>query len=191
MNNNINEMVNEFLKDFAEDFGVLEDPAITYEVWALGYSIDNEPTDDEVLVGEFTDPDEAIKYAEKTTIEAISEFGFGTPDPNTVYFSVEVETVVADPDDEDGGTINIGTIYRKAINIEPDMENPDPVINLTAADYELTEGGVLRVSRALLKDFNKNDYVYFRFVDDNSSPLISYKIISLTTDGYFECEFEY
>jgi hypothetical protein len=48
----------------------------------------------------------------------ITEMGFGEPDPDTVYFSIEVETVIGDPDDEDGGTINIGTIYKRDLWLE-------------------------------------------------------------------------
>ena len=99
-----------------EDFD--EDSPVTYAVWAIGYTADSEITDADMFIGEFTDPDEAVACAEKVTIEQINELCFGKPDPNTAYFSIEVETVIADPDDEDGGTMNIGTIYSRDLEID-------------------------------------------------------------------------
>ena len=109
----------ELLENIVEDIDETpEDAEVFYSVWALGYNKNNEVTDDEVLVGEFTDPDAAVDHAEKVTLEQINEMGFGNPDSSTVYFSIEVETVVGDPDDDDGGTINIGTIYQRELWID-------------------------------------------------------------------------
>lgn len=109
----------ELLKSIVEDIEELpEETEVFYAVWALGHDKNSDPTDDEVLVGEFTDPDEACAYAAKVNLETIKEFGFGAPDPNTAYFSIEVETVIADPDDEDGGTMNIGTVYSRDLKID-------------------------------------------------------------------------
>lgn len=109
----------ELLETIVEDIeDIPEDTEVFYAVWALGHSTEDGCTDDEILVGEFTDPNEAVACAEKTTIEQINELGFGEPDPDTAYFSIEVETVIADSDDEDGGTMNIGTIYSRDLWID-------------------------------------------------------------------------
>ena len=107
-----NELIETIVEDIAD---IPEDTEVTYEVWALGYTEDEDCTDDEVLLGEFTNPDEAVKCAESATIERIRELGYGEADPDTVYFSIEVETVIEDPDDEDGGTMNIGSVYQRAL----------------------------------------------------------------------------
>ena len=104
----------ELMDNIVEDIEDLpKDAEVFYAVWALGYNKFNDTTDDEVLVGEFTDPDDAIEYAENVTLDLIKEMGFGKPNPETVYFSIEVETVVEDPEDE--GTMNIGTIYSREL----------------------------------------------------------------------------
>lgn len=110
---------NELMNNIVEDLEDLpEDTEVFYAVWALGYNKFNDPTDDEVLVGEFIDPDKATEYAETVTYETIKELGFGKPDADTVYFSIEVETVIGDPEDEDGGTMNIGTVYKRDLWID-------------------------------------------------------------------------
>jgi hypothetical protein len=108
----------ELVKNIVEDIeDIPEDTEVFYAVWALGHNECDDPTDDEVLVGEFTDPAEAVKYAKTVTLDLIKEFGYGVANPNTAYFSIEVETVIGDPDDEDGGTMNIGTIYQFNLQI--------------------------------------------------------------------------
>ena len=113
---NVKELLenDELMESIVEDIDdIPEDSEVTYEVWALGYNEDEDCTDDEVLVGEFTDPDEAIAYAEKVNLEKIKELGYGEADPNTAYFSIEVETVVDDPEDE--GTMNLGSVYTREL----------------------------------------------------------------------------
>lgn len=204
---NIKELMDteELINNIVEDLDELsEDVEVFYSVWALGHDTDNEPTDDEVLVGEFTDPDEAITFAESVTVELIKEMSFGDPCANTAFFTIEVETVVADPDDEDGGTMNIGTIYVRDLWITEKYEvdemsdesvEVDPIIAITAEDYELLEDGALKVRCDLLKGFNKNDYLRLQFVGEPESvPVLTYKIISkvIYEDGdYYHLEFEY
>ncbi len=118
------ELVENIVEDLEE---VPEDAEVFYSVWALGYDKNNEVTDDEVVVGEFTNPDAAVEYADKVTLEQVNEMGFGDPDPNTVYFSIEVETVIGDPDDEDGGTLNIGTIYRRDLWIDGEYGSEEDI----------------------------------------------------------------
>ena len=103
----------ELLETIVEDIeDIPEDTEVFYAVWALGYDSDDEITDVEYLIGEFDNPDEAVKCAENFGIEDFTK-NYGAPYLNTTYLSIEVETVVGDPDDEDGGTMNIGTIYSR------------------------------------------------------------------------------
>jgi hypothetical protein len=175
--------------------GIPEDSEVTYEVWALGYTCDEEMTDAEILVGEFDDPDAAIACAEKVSFKSLHEAGYEEPDEETVYFSIEVEIVVEDPEDEDGGTMNIGSIYSRELWIDGEYgseEDVDPVVELKNTDYTVLEDGTLKVSRKLLNDFNKNDYVNFRFVDEPESFVLRYKIVSkvIYEDGdYYHLDF--
>ena len=43
------------------------------------------------------------------------------------YFSIEVETVVGDPDDEDGGTMNIGTVYQRDLWIDGEYGSEEDI----------------------------------------------------------------
>jgi hypothetical protein len=109
----------ELLETIVEDIeDIPEDSEVLYAVWALGYDSGDAPTDTEYLIGEFDNPDEAVARAEQVTnTELLNELGQVRPD-GTAYFSIEVETVVGDPDDEDGGTMNIGTIYSRDLWID-------------------------------------------------------------------------
>lgn len=184
----------ELMDSIVEDIeDIPEDAEVTYEVWALGYTTEDDCTDDEVLVGEFTDPDEAVKCAESVTIEKIRELGYGEADPDTAYFSIEVETVVDNPDEDEEGTMNIGTVYQRDLWIEEpgDLEDEDSRVALKTEDYELLEDGTLKVSCKILKDFNKNDYVTAYFVDEPQTCPLLYKIMSkvIYADGdYYHCE---
>lgn len=186
------ELMNNIVEDIDD---IPADTEVFYAVWALGRNEDDTPTDDEVLVGEFTDPDEAIKLAEKTTIVEVNELGYGEPDSNTTHFSIEVETVVADPEDENGGTMNIGTIYSRDLWIDGEYgseDDVDPVVELKNTGYAVLEDGTLKVGCKLLKDFNKNDYVRFRFVDEPESFILTYKIVSKVIYGdgdYYHLDF--
>jgi hypothetical protein len=182
----------ELMDSIVEDIeDIPEDSEVTYEVWALGYNDEDEPTDTEVLVGEFANPDEAVACAEKVTVTALDEIGYEKLDKSTMYFSIEVETVVADPDDE--GTINIGTIYSRDLWIDdeygPDYE--ENIVALADEDYELLDDGTLKIPCKLLRDFNKNDLIGIDFVKEVNKAILFYKIISKVTyaDGnYYHCE---
>lgn len=103
------ELMNNIVEDIED---IPEDTEVTYEVWALGRTDCGESTEEDILLGEFADPDMAIACADAVTLEQIrKELGHRDPKPDTAYFSIEVETVVLDPEDEDFGTMNIGTIY--------------------------------------------------------------------------------
>ena len=189
----------ELMKNIVEDMDEIPESAeVFYAVFALGYTADNEVTSDEVLIGEFTDPDEAIECAKVATLEQIREFGYGEVDPKTVYFSVEVETAVGNPDDEDGGTMNIGTIYKRDLWIDDEYSSEEDapcsvasVVAITPRDYFLLDDGILRVRNDFLQEYKPDDLVSFYFIDEPDSDMLTYKILSESEydgESYFDCE---
>lgn len=184
-----------------EDFDA--DTPVVYEVWALGYGENDMVTDAEMLIEEFTDPDLAIERAKQLTLADIvyqAADECEAEDSQTIKrISIEVETVIPDAEDEEG-TINIGTIFRKDIldiSAEDLPVEPDPCVDLYTKDYELLEDGMLKVKYEVLKEFNKNDIVKFFFKDEQTTdyiPLLTYKIVSKVEyeDGdYWLCDFIY
>jgi hypothetical protein len=176
---NTNDMVNAIIEELED---ISEDTAVTYEVWALGYDGNDAVTDTEMFIKEFSDPDKAVEYAKQLTLADIvhiaSENDNGKETGNVAYISVEVETVI---DDEDEGTMNVGTIYRKEVWLAEDIQ-------LTENDYELLEDGTVKVSCDLMKAFNEGDTVKILFVGNCAESLLTYKIISKADNNYF-CEF--
>ena len=181
------ELMNNIVEDLDE---VPRDAEVFYAVWALGRDDNNSLTSDEVLLGEFTDPDIAVEYAGKVDYDLIREMGYGDRDLTTTHFSIEVETVVGDPEDEDNGTMNIGTIYQRELPLSEESIEEDPLVEVTSADYELLDDGMLKVKRSFMKDFNKDDYIRFKFIDEADTCPLLYKIIStinLEDGDYFLC----
>ena len=167
----------ELMRNIVEDIEDLpEDTEVLYAVWALGCDIEDEPTGVEHLIGEFADPDEAVKCAKEFTLEKFKA-EYEKPYADTAYLSIEVETVVGDPDDEDGGTMNIGTVYSKVIWLDEPKPAED-IVAITEEDYELLEDGTLKVSVKFLKDFNKNDIIRVQFLNETDTGLLPYKIMS-------------
>lgn len=200
-------MENEDLAKFiAEDIDEIpEDTEVTYEVWAIGYNADGAVTDTEMLIAEFKDPDAAIEFAKKVTMtdivhQAAEEHDGSMPAENVTYISLEVETVV---DEDEDGTMNIGTIYKRELWLDDDCDSEEDalesedeyseVVSVTAKDYKLLEDGSLEISCDILKNFNKNDMVQIWFTDENKDyrPILTYKIISKTTGNKYICEFIY
>lgn len=188
------ELMNSIVEDIED---IPKDSIVSYEVWALGYTATEDCTDDGILIGEFANPDEAVKFADNITLETINELSDDKYDNDTAYFSVEVETVVEDPDDDDFGTVNIGSIYVRNIWIDGTEDTlADDYTNtvaVTSKDYKLLEDGYLEIDCSILKDFNKNDMVKIWFTDENKDykTILTYKIISKTTANKFICEFIY
>ena len=182
------EVVENIMEDITD---IPEDAEVVYSVWALGYDAEDDCTDTEVLIGEFENPDEAVACAEKVTLTSITdEFGFDDLS-DVAYLSIEVETVVTDPDSEDGGTMNIGSIYQRDLWIEG-ADFVDPIVELTNKEYEVLKDGGLKVNSKILKDYNKNDYVNIRFIDEENSWPLNYKIMSkvIYEDGdYYHLDF--
>lgn len=193
-------------KHIAEDIDEIpEDTEVTYELWAIGYNADGAVTDTEMFIADFKNPDVAIEFAKKVTMadivhQAAEEHDGSTPAENVTYISLEVETVV---DEDEDGTMNIGTIYKRELWIdgeygsEEDVPEPEDeyseVVPVTAKDYKLLEDGSLEISCDILKNFNKNDMVQIWFTDENKDyhPILTYKIISKTTGNKYICEFVY
>lgn len=185
------ELMNNIVEDIED---IPADAEVTYGVWALCYDEDGDCVDS-YFIEEFANPDEAVACAKDFSLEAFNQ-DYTASAYGTVRLSIEVETVVVDPEDEDGGTMNIGTIYHRDILLEgePDSENDiDPVVELRTSDFELLEEGGLKVSCKLLNNFNKNDYVRFRFVDEAETGTFLYKVMSKVeyADGdYYHCDIE-
>ena len=182
--------------DVADVLGDVDELPV-FEVWALGYTYEHCPNDAEVLLDTFSDPDAAVAFAKEVTLADVvnkTECLTGMFE-NIPIISIEVETVVNMPDDE-FGTTNVGTIFRKFL-LEPAMPDDEDeyseVIPLMETDYTLLEDGSIEVACSILKDYNKNDMVQFMFVEENSdtTPILTYKIISKTTGNTYICEFEY
>lgn len=193
----------ELVRHITEDLDdIPEDTTVTYEVWAIGYDNDNEVTDTEMFIKDFEDPDAAIEHAKQLALadivhQAAEEHTDTEPATDLAYIAIEVETVI---EDEEGETMNIGTIYKRDLWIdgeygsEEDFEDVDPIVKLSTSDFTLLEDGTLKVSCKLLKDFNKNDYIKVRFIDEEEIESFLYKIISkvIYEDGdYYHCEFYY
>ena len=165
---NIRDLINdeELVQYIAEDISdISEDTPVTYEVWALGKTINGEMTNNEILLGEFSDPDEAIVKAKEISADDITG-----KYPDVACFSIEVETVINDGE----GTMNVGTIYKRALWIDGKHSDEkvvledehSKVVPITAKDYTLLEDGSIEVSCEILKNFNKNDMVQFMFVEE-------------------------
>lgn len=120
---NCNELINNIIEDISE---IPEDTVISYDVWAIGYVGDDNITDSELLLDTFENPDSAVNYAKSLVLADIldlaKEDNYTGPEPNIDYISIEVETVVPD---EDGGTMNIGTIYKKVLWTDSAHDNTD------------------------------------------------------------------
>ena len=80
--------------------------------------------------------------------------------------------------------MNIGTIYRKELEVDiVDVE-------LTSDHYTLLEDGSIQIPCGLLMDYYEvDDYLKVMFVDEDSKPVLTYKITSKTTTNDFICEF--
>lgn len=189
-------------KFIAEDLDEIpEDAEVTYELWAIGHNADGAVTNTEMFIAEFKDPDAAIEFAQKVTMadivhQAAEEHDGSMPAENVTYISLEVETVV---DEDEDGTMNIGTIYKRELWIDGEYGDEEDapedeyseVVPVTVKDYRLLEDGSLEIDCDILKNFNKNDMVQIWFTDEDHKAILTYKIISKTTGNKFICEFIY
>lgn len=184
---NIND-INDLVDKLVEEIDIPEDVPVMYEVWAIGYDEEEQPTSAELLVGTFEDPDAAVSFARDTAIADIlglaedeDYIGFNV---STRTIRVEVETVVSDGEND---TLNIGTVYRNTLELFEEVED---FVCLTNDDYEvIEETGNIRIPCNILKKYNKNDVINVIFTDEDEPQPITYKIISKTTSGHYICEF--
>lgn len=188
------ELMNNIVEDLDD---IPEDAEVRYEVWALGSDLEYEPTEDEYLIGEFDNPDEAIKCAEEFTKETFYAEYEKPTDPNTFHLSIEVETVVEDPEDEDGGTMNIGTVFQKTIYLTGHNDFIEPIYFLHPHnEYKILEDNTLKIKiKPFLNGVNKNDIIKVAICDTPESMLhptvLKYKVVSkvIYEDGdYYHCE---
>jgi hypothetical protein len=185
-----NEELSRFVTEDLEDFE--EDLVVTYEVWAIGYDEDGAITDTDLYLGEFLDPDRAIEVAKNLTfsdvIQRAAEEDNVVPDEPVTYISIEVETVVAD---DEGNSMNVGTIYKKELCVDDELEDDEEIIHVKDNEYSIDEDGNLIISCAQFNHLNKNDIIKVMYDDEDNTPVLTYKIMSKTTSGTFECEFMY
>lgn len=189
------ELMNNIVEDIED---IPKDSEVCYEVWALGYDKEDNITDVEFCLESFDTLDSALTYLKSLTLEDVF-MNYGTCHDDTTnedlvdvaYFTLEIETVVNTFE----GTTNLGTACQRDLWIDGEYgseDDIDPVVELKNTDYTVLEDGTLKVSCKLLKDFNKNDYVNFRFVDEPESFVLRYKIVSkvIYADGdYYHLDF--
>ena len=181
------ENMNAIVDELVADIDIPEDVPVMYEVWAIGYDEEDQITDAELLIGTFENPDEAVCFAKDTAVADIlclaedeDYTGFNVS-IHTIH--VEVETVVASDED---GTMNIGTIYKKTLELFEEV--PDYVC-LSNDEFEvIEETGLIQIPCALLREYDKNDIISILFIDEDKPWPIEYKIIA-KTDGYYICDF--
>ena len=61
--------MNDLINELVADLDIPEDVPVMYEVWAIGYDEEDNPTESELLIGTFEDPDEAVCFARGTVTE--------------------------------------------------------------------------------------------------------------------------
>lgn len=183
------EELSSYVTEDLEDFD--DTAVVTYAIWAIGYDADSCITDTEMYLGEFVDPDLAVEKAKALTLADIihlaAEEDDSEPNEDVAYVTIEVETVV---DDEEEGSMNVGTIFKKDIWLyeEPDDEE---LIHVKDNEYVLDEDGNLIISCDQFNHLNKNDRIKVMYDDEDNTPVLTYTIKSKTTDNKFICEFEY
>lgn len=180
---NMNDLVEELVEDITE---IPADASVSYEVWAIGYDEEDQVTDAEMLLTTFEDPDMAVEYAKMLTLADVVNLAADDEcDVTTEVYSIHIEVETVVPGDE--GTMNIGTIYKKTLEI---FEELPEYVSLSANEYEvIEETGNIQIACNILKEYNKNDLINVIFEDEEEPWPITYKIISKTTDGHYICEF--
>jgi hypothetical protein len=170
-NKTINLVTDETVNEILSSLDDFDAENAWYEVWAIGYDCDGDITGTEILLGTFDDPDAAVQYASIITWADIKAEADGAEEfvKTSDMLSIEVETVV-NCEDEEEGTMNVGTIFAKSMCVF--IED----IRVTSKDFEIVEDDKLKISCKLLKDFNKNDKVKVYFTEEKM--ILTYKIIS-------------
>ena len=103
------------MEDIKVDLEGLEDfdvkPA-KYQLWVFKYDKDQRILDDNIMLGEFKNPDAAVTKAKELVINSKAMMNMVTPE--SYYLQVEVETVV----DTGEGEENVGTIFQENIQMK-------------------------------------------------------------------------
>lgn len=177
----MNDIVNELVADIEE---TPTDAPVSYEVWAIGYDEEDQITDAEMLLSTFDDPDMAVEYAKMLTLADVVNLAADDEcDVTTEVYSIHIEVETVVPGDD--GTMNIGTIYKKTLEIFEEL--PD-YVPLSADDYVLLDNGDIIVPCNILSNYNKNDCFTAIFEDNGISQPMIYRIKSNVGDC-FVCEF--
>jgi hypothetical protein len=180
----------EIVNKLVEDMETPADVPVAYEVWAIGYGQEDEPTGASMVLSTFNDPDQAVEYAKALmladVINLAADDDYDDLSADTHSISIEVETVVPS-DDEEELNMNVGTIYKKRLDVFTELPE---FVCLSDNEYELIEEtGNIQIPCSILKEYNKNDHITVLFTAEEQPWPIEYKIISKTTDGYYICEF--
>lgn len=179
------EDINAIVNELVEDIDTPADIPVSYEVWAIGYDKEDQVTDAELLLATFEDPDSAVHHAKELTLADVINFAASDEyDISTeiYYIHIEVETVVPDGDD---GAMNVGTIYKKTIEVFEEL--PEYVV-LSDDDFVLLNNGDITVPKSILAKYGENDCFTAIFEDGGVSQPMIYRIKSVTDELYI-CEF--
>lgn len=167
----------------------VESAKVKYEVWAVSYDSENNPTDEDIFIHAFENPHEALMFANKVDIETLASLGiFISDNLEASYFTIDIASAVSVGNDFDGEYVIVGSTAVKELLL--DKEEND-VVAIEKEHYELLDDGVLKVRCDLLRGFNKNDLVKFQFVCEPQCSPITYKIVSKVEykDGdYYHCD---
>jgi hypothetical protein len=173
----------EELEDFVDIAEVL------YAVWALGYNGEGEATEVEYLIGEFKELNDAIACAEALTLEDFYAEYEGPLD-TTDYLSIDIETVIAHPVDDDCESLNLGTVYHRELSLYDIVGfDGEPIIALTRSNYEIFEDNTIKIKAAAMKGFKKNDSFNMYFADDPDADILRLKVIG-EEGNYYNCELD-
>jgi hypothetical protein len=176
--------MNDIVNKLVEDMETPEDIPISYEVWAIGYDEEDQVTDAELLLATFEDPDQAVQYARELALADVVNFAADDEcDVTTEVYSIHIEVETVVPDDE--GNMNIGTIYKKTLEIYEEL--PDYVV-LSADDFVLLDNGDIMVPKNILAKYTENDCFTAIFEDGGVSQPMIYRIKSADGEVYI-CEF--
>ena len=69
------ENMNDIVNKLVEDMETPADVPVAYEVWAIGFDEDNDPTGAAMVLRTFTDPDQAVEYAKEVTLAEANRYG--------------------------------------------------------------------------------------------------------------------
>ena len=180
------EVIAESLEDFSQD------SLAKYELWIIGYNLDDEPVS-ELFIYTFDTPEEALNKAETIDFKFIEEqIEMSITDyylsNNLERISVEVETTVEDVDE-----LSAGTIYKRELLLNEEHEmglDGDPIIALSSSDFEILNNNVFKIRKGILRDYHKNDSIHVYISDDPDSDILELKItcdVTYDDDDYYHC----